>query len=93
MTCCDSIKDLGCFGHCEEIVTGLTATATGAHTIDILDGNYKEINFTNGNPITFENFFNEDMITIFSVRDVNGDVMLLGSDNCFQVMTKPKIAI
>lgn len=85
--CCSDITDLGCVGHCDDIATGLTATATGTHTLELVgSGGYFQQTFTSGNAITFTGLrLNEDDTVLFKVLNPSGVVMELNSKDCFQV--------
>lgn len=87
--CCESILDLGCINFCDSIATGLTASATDTYTIvDVNNDNYFTVDFTEGDPITFTNRFNEDRVTVFQVKRGN-TIIQSGDYDCFKVTVNP----
>lgn len=92
--CCSQISDLGCFNFCGTILTGVTATQTGDYRIDIVGGSYILVNITSGNQIMFDNDFNEDSITLFTITAPDGtSVTASDGSDCFQVLSLPAIQV
>lgn len=87
MSCCSSITDLGCFGFCDTIETGVTAPATDTYLIeDTTRAAHFEVSGTIGTEITFTNVFNEDSVTVFKIKR---GASYIG--NCYQVNIRPSV--
>lgn len=92
MSCCVTITDLGCSRSCSTIDTGEVATIAGNYIIDLSPGGgYIILTLEVDEPIAFENVFNEDSITIFQIRNPNGD--LLNDGECWQVKTQTNLVL
>lgn len=88
MLCCDTSYNLGCFGRCEDITTGLVAAVTGTYQVVymIANGVFRQnVDFTIGENITFESMFNENYISVFSILDPLGNYLTIDGEQCFQV--------
>lgn len=99
MTTCNSCEthfNIGCFGHCEVIETGFTATETGEHIVMLnFLGAVKNvvIDLEIGDPINIPaGNFNEDMEQFFTIQMPSGDDFTYTLDEieyaCFKVTTK-----
>lgn len=84
--CCDTIENLGCVGMCEVINTSIVASLTGEYIIStVTGGGVLTLDLTVGEVISFTNIFNEDSITIFTIKDPNGNLVERNGAECFQV--------
>lgn len=85
MDCCENIQDLGCFGFCDTIVTGVEAPASGTYIISLVGGGgIASYEFTAGDEITFTNPFNEDSVAVFQIL-MDGTPVSNGIYDCYQV--------
>lgn len=88
MLCCTDTYDIGCFGRCDNISTGITAAATGTYQIiyQIANGVVRQnVDYTIGEEIIFSPIFNEDYITVFSILDPARAYVTFNDFSCFQV--------
>lgn len=91
MTCCKGFLNLGCFGHCDPIDTGLIALQSGDFTIcyNSVQGNLCQVlKFSVDEPIAFVSFstlYGNHQVTI---TDPNG--VFLG---CFRFITSITYAL
>ena len=89
--CCNEITDLGCFGSCEVIPTGLTAAFSGVYLFNWeFNGGIRTfgVTLTAGDPINLPaGNVNEDALIRFKVYQPNG--VQVGSD-CFQAKVLPQ---
>lgn len=95
--CCigTDINDLGCFGFCDTIVTGLTNTSGSSQVYSFyILGTETRIRVTiaNGVAINFTNAFNEDSLVIFQIFEGN-TLLDIGGDDCFQVRILPSLIL
>ena len=90
--CCTSIVNLGCIGNCDCVKTGINATKVGEYTIEWHQRNKEVSRGTTtpgiGNEIKFQNFMLEGATNIFKIVDPDGNYVLSGSADCFQVEVK-----
>lgn len=91
--CCDSINDLGCYGSCETIVTGLIAPVDGVYLIryEINDSiRTIGISYDSGDTIIIPaSVLNEDYLIVFQVYRPDGTK--IGSD-CYQALILSEFA-
>lgn len=69
---------------CDTIATGLTAAATGDYVIT-WEGYSKTVSLLIGEPINFENPFNEDTLTVFQIKNPSGSYVTSGGADCFRI--------
>lgn len=92
MTCCTSILELPCVYSCDNIETGLSASATGIYTLvlmpDLIQATSATI--TNGNEIIFSGgYLNEDGRSIFKIKKPDGTYLTTDGKDCFQIDIRP----
>lgn len=81
----DNTTDLGCFCSCDDINTGLLATATGLHYVEIkfLDGQINlELDLIEDDEIILEFDKNENYKYTFSITNPNNETL------CYQFKTQ-----
>lgn len=92
LKCCGNISDLGCFGYCDTITTGITALLTGTYQVKYQIGGgivLQDFTGTATQELTFTSQFNESYENVFRILDPNGVAVTDGSGNsCFKVTTQ-----
>lgn len=91
MHCCDQTYDLGCIGPCDEVNTTVTAAQTGTYQVVYQTATSVaryDFDFTIGDTIVFENVFNEDSVSTFSV--LAPDLTYINKDGieCFTITSR-----
>ena len=88
--CCTSTMNLGCFGSCEDINTGIVAAMDGDYTVNayfLAAVITQTVPLLTGEELIIPNIYNENATIIFNIQDPNGDdVTLLGND-CLSITT------
>lgn len=86
--CCSQIKSIGCFGHCENIDTGLLAVQDGIHTVNVYIWNsviVQELILSVGDPIVIPNRYNE--VAQHNIQIINPDNSIytdMDGNDCFR---------
>lgn len=88
MLCCDETYNLGCVGRCADINTTVTAAQDGTYQVVLQAGasvERRDFEFEAGDTISFENFFNEDRINVFSVLGPDLQYVTKNDLQCFSI--------
>lgn len=93
MSCCNSIRNLGCIYSCDTIQIEVNAPVTGIYTLETYPEGVKLVKTTNtiGTPLVFASgYLNEDATTVFKIIKPDGTYFeTADGEDCFQVTVQP----
>ncbi len=89
--CCTSILDLACVNYCDAFSLGTTVPTTGTYEIDIQQPTVARffLTLTAGATFLITNSFNEDAVSLFSIKQPNGTAFTLNGADCFKIENLP----
>lgn len=89
--CENNIEPVGCFTHCGEVVLPFVGAQTGMHVLEfkfVGSLQQQKIPVNEGQPICFENNFNESSCTIFQIKQPDCTYLNVEGVETFSINTR-----